>query len=208
MEELDEQWNERMEEIEKPEKEKRRVITIPNLPPRGENALAPTLGTLIPVIGASGFTAAVTTGGTIVVVASFGGYWNDLKEELKYQMVGMQKSQPVNKNEKSQPECRKSCAERTSNMEHSRSKEKSVTAGEMAAESYIPFLEKSGERKWLEEAGRGRAAGWNGLLCPAKQSREQGESTGTLSWRHGSARQLLQAKRKPTGGRECHVNFG
>ncbi|KOM51368.1 hypothetical protein LR48_Vigan09g002700 [Vigna angularis] len=34
-----------------------------------------------------------------------GGYWNDLKEELKYQIVGMQKSQPecrkVNQNEKS-----------------------------------------------------------------------------------------------------------
>ncbi|BAT97797.1 hypothetical protein LR48_Vigan07g159900 [Vigna angularis] len=40
MEELDEQWNERMEEIEKPEKEKMRVVTISNSTPKGTQDLA------------------------------------------------------------------------------------------------------------------------------------------------------------------------
>ncbi|KOM50180.1 hypothetical protein LR48_Vigan08g100700 [Vigna angularis] len=44
----------------------------------------------------------------LVVGLKAKGYWNDLKEELKYIMVGMQKSQPVNQksqpvNQKSQP---------------------------------------------------------------------------------------------------------
>lgn len=43
----------------------------------GLGALAPTLGTLIPVIGASGFAAAASAAGTVVgsvaVAASFGG---------------------------------------------------------------------------------------------------------------------------------------
>lgn len=43
----------------------------------GFGALAPTLGTLIPVIGASGFAAAASAAGTvagsIAVAASFGG---------------------------------------------------------------------------------------------------------------------------------------
>lgn len=43
----------------------------------GFSALAPTLGTLIPVIGASGFAAAASAAGTVAgsvaVAASFGG---------------------------------------------------------------------------------------------------------------------------------------
>lgn len=43
----------------------------------GLGALAPTLGTLIPVIGASGFAAAFgaagTVAGSVAVAASFGG---------------------------------------------------------------------------------------------------------------------------------------
>lgn len=43
----------------------------------GLTALAPTLGTLIPVIGASGFAAAASAAGTVAgsvaVAASFGG---------------------------------------------------------------------------------------------------------------------------------------
>jgi hypothetical protein len=43
----------------------------------GLSALAPTLGTLIPVIGASGFAAAASAAGTVAgsvaVAASFGG---------------------------------------------------------------------------------------------------------------------------------------
>lgn len=43
----------------------------------GLGALAPTLGTLMPVIGVSGFaaaaTAAGTVGGSVAVAASFGG---------------------------------------------------------------------------------------------------------------------------------------
>jgi hypothetical protein len=43
----------------------------------GFGALAPTLGTLIPVIGASGFAAAAgaagTVAGSVAVAASFGG---------------------------------------------------------------------------------------------------------------------------------------
>lgn len=45
----------------------------------GISALAPTLGTLIPVIGASGFaavaSAAGTVAGSVAVAASFGGEW-------------------------------------------------------------------------------------------------------------------------------------
>ena len=45
----------------------------------GFGALAPTLGTLIPVIGASGFAAAAgaagTVAGSVAVAASFGGLY-------------------------------------------------------------------------------------------------------------------------------------
>lgn len=47
----------------------------------GFGALAPTLGTIIPVIGASGFaavaTAAGSVAGSVAVAASFGGEYLD-----------------------------------------------------------------------------------------------------------------------------------
>lgn len=45
----------------------------------GLGALAPTLGTLVPIIGASGFAAAASAAGTVAgsvaVAASFGGIY-------------------------------------------------------------------------------------------------------------------------------------
>lgn len=53
----------------------------------GFGALAPTLGTLVPVIGASGFAAAASAAGTatgsVAVAASFGGKVKTIPQWIK-----------------------------------------------------------------------------------------------------------------------------
>lgn len=61
--------------------------------------MAPTLGTLIPIIGASGFAAAASAAGTVVgsvaVAASFGGTYLAIYAFIYWNIQMLLKSSPM-----------------------------------------------------------------------------------------------------------------